>query len=108
MFRLEPQPLDFVDSAPLRVSDSAVVRAPAAKVFEAFADTESWPEWFPLMREARWVGTEKSRVGAEREVALLLLGRYTERFLAWEPAKRFAFTMTKSSSPLAKAIAEDF
>lgn len=108
MFRLEPQSLDFVETAPLRVSDSAVVRAPAAKVFEVFADTESWPAWFPLMQKARWVGKETSGVGAEREVGLLLLGKYTERFLAWEPGKRFAFTMTKSSSPLANAIAEDF
>lgn len=108
MFRLAPQPLEFVDSAPLRVSDSAVVRASPERVFRAFADTASWPKWFPLMTKAKWVSDAHEGIGAEREVTLTLLGTYREKFIAWEPEKRFAFTMTKSSSPLARAICEDF
>ena len=108
MFSLEPQPLAFADTAPLRVTDSATIEASPARVFGAFADTASWPRWFPLMHKARWVTAEIDQVGAEREVALRLLGGYVERFIAWEPGARFAFTMTQSSSPMARAIVEDF
>jgi uncharacterized protein YndB with AHSA1/START domain len=108
MFRLEPQPLSFTDEAPIRVRDSAFVRASPDRVFEAFADTKNWTRWFPLMHRAEWVGAETSKIGAEREVALYLLGAYRERFIAWEPGDRFAFTMTASSSPMARAIVEDF
>lgn len=108
MFALEPQDLSFTAEAPLRVRDSAFVRAKPERVFEAYADTASWPRWFPLMHRAEWIGSDIEKVGAEREVALYLLGAYRERFIAWEPAVRFAFTMTKSSSPMARAIVEDF
>jgi uncharacterized protein YndB with AHSA1/START domain len=105
---LPPQTLDFFERAPLRVTESATIAAPPLRVFSAFADAPSWPKWFPLMHTAKWVSKEIECVGAEREVALYGLGSYVERFLAWEPGKRFAFTMTASSSPLADAIAEDF
>ncbi len=108
LFRLEPQPLSFADSAPLRVSDSATIRATPARVFEAFADASSWTRWFPLMFRARWLGSATSGVGSEREVALHGLGAYRERFVAWEPERRFAFTMTEASTPMARAIVEDF
>jgi uncharacterized protein YndB with AHSA1/START domain len=108
LFSLDAKPLSFADTAPIRVSDSAVVRATPERVFRAFADTESWTRWFPLMYRACWVSAEIERVGAEREVALYGLGGYRERFIAWEPSARFAFTMTKSSSPMARGIVEDF
>ncbi|NUP05272.1 MAG: SRPBCC family protein [Polyangiaceae bacterium] len=108
MFELEPQSLDFVERAPLRVSDSAVVSAPRERVFEAFADADSWTKWFPLMTRSRWVSSDIRKLGAEREVSLLLLGTYRERFIAWDAPSRMTFTMTRTSSPLAEAIAEDF
>jgi len=105
---LPPQDLGFFEAAPLRISESATIAAPPLRVFAAFADVSSWPKWFPLMHSARWVSDEIERVGAEREVKLYGLGNYVERFLAWEPGERFAFTMTESSSPLAAALGEDF
>jgi len=105
---LSPQALDFFENAPLRVSESATITAPPLRVFAAFADAASWPKWFPLMYSARWISPDIERVGAEREVRLHGLGKYVERFIAWEPGARFSFTMTSSSSPLAHALAEDF
>lgn len=108
MHDLPPQTLDFFETAPLRVSESATIAAPPPRVFAALADTASWTKWFPLMHAAKWVSRDIEQVGAEREVRLYGLGNYVERFIAWEPGARFSFTMTSSSSPLAQALAEDF
>lgn len=108
MIRLPPQSVDFFERAPLKVQERAVVAKSPDEVFAAFADAPSWPRWFPLMTRCDWVSTETSGVGAERVVHLTLLGTYRERFIAWEPGRRFSFTMTETSSPLARALAEDF
>ncbi len=108
MRSIRVEDLAFIENAPLRISESVTVSAPPLRVFAAFADTRSWPQWFPLMHRCEWVSEQVDCVGAERVVSLYGLGTYRERFLAWEPGVRFAFTMTESSSPLASAIAEDF
>ncbi len=108
MIALRPETLDFIERAPLRVSESITLGAPPLRVFAVFADAPSWPRWFPLMHRASWASPEIERVGAVREVALHGLGVYRERFIAWDPGARFAFTMTETSSPLAAAIVEDF
>lgn len=107
MIELRSETLDFFERASLRVSETAKVAATPARVFAAFADVGSWPAWFPLMYRAEWI-SGSGGVGSEREVALRLLGAYRERFIAWDVGSRFSFTMTASSSPLAKAIGEDF
>ncbi|HTJ85339.1 MAG TPA: SRPBCC family protein [Polyangiaceae bacterium] len=105
--KLRPETLDFFARAPLKLQDRAVIGKSPDEVFAALADVSTWTKWFPLMTRCEWVTKETACVGAERVVSLTLLGTYRERFLAWEPGKRFAFTMTESSSPLARAIAED-
>ncbi|MBZ0232028.1 MAG: SRPBCC family protein [Deltaproteobacteria bacterium] len=104
---LEPVELEWIERAPQVARISEHIEAPPAAVFAAFADAESWTRWFPLMTRAAWLGAERG-AGAEREVKLLALGTFRERFLAFEPDRRFAFTVIKSSSRLMTRFGEDY
>lgn len=104
---LEPITLDFFDSAPFRVAETLHLRASPDRVFAAFADAAMWIRWWPLMHDARWT-KGSGAVGDERLVALRLLGRFEERFIAWEVGARFAFSMIATTSPLVKRMGEDY
>lgn len=108
MKELVAQGLDYFTSAPVRLFCHASFAAPPEAVFAKLADPASWPTWFPMMKSAAWVGEPVATLGADRDVALTGLGRFRERMIAWEPGKRFAFTMVQSSSPFASAMAEDY
>jgi len=97
-----------IETAPFRVHETARFEASPDALFARMVDPRSWLEWFPLMYRAEWMTPKTSGVGAEREVALRVFGKYRERMLAWEPGERFAFTMTASTSPLVKRMAEDW
>ena len=107
MRTLEPTDMAFFETAPMKITDSARFSASPDRLFASFADPAQWPRWFPLMYRAEWT-KGKAAVGAERDVSLRLLGKFRERFIAWEPGKRFSFTMVGSTSPLAEQLAEDF
>ena len=105
---MEPMTLAEIETAPFRLNKTARFDTTPDALFAQLADPATWPHWFPTMYSAAWITQKTSGIGAEREVALRVFGKYRERMLAWEPGERFAFTMTASTSPLVKRMAEDW
>jgi uncharacterized protein YndB with AHSA1/START domain len=103
--------LDFFDVAPFRVVTEVILSSPPHVVFDTFADDAAWPRWFTEVRVQRWLGAETHGVGARREVTFSSFGvavPVRERFLAWQPGKRFAFSMDAIGLPVLHAAGEDY
>lgn len=107
MFNCKAVELDFIRAAPLRYENVVEVDATPEKVFDVFADGESWPRWFPGIRKVVWTTPEPKGVGTTRTVTLGLATVY-EHFLVWDRGKRFTFRFVGASKPLFRAGIEDY
>ncbi|PIE19221.1 MAG: hypothetical protein CSA66_02740 [Proteobacteria bacterium] len=104
---VRPADIGFVDRARHRFTYDYRVAASATEVFEAVSDPEAFARWFPDLRAARWLTVAPHGAGSVREVALKLIA-VRERVLAYEPGRRFAFTITGANRPLLAKMVEDF
>ncbi|MFT5222683.1 MAG: hypothetical protein ACI867_000988 [Glaciecola sp.] len=95
----------FHDHAPVQFTASHTIRATPAQVFEALADTPSWKRWFPALTDSRWTSQAPFGVGSTRQVKIGPMA-IDEEFIIWEPGKRWGFTITKTTLPMARAVAE--
>ena len=103
--------LDFLDSAAWRFENIVELDAPSAEVFDVFADGESWPKWFEAVQRVVWTSPEPKGVGTTRTVSLWvapLKVTVHERFLVWDPGRRFTFRFEGVSLPLFDAGVEDY
>jgi uncharacterized protein YndB with AHSA1/START domain len=105
MTPLTPRPLDWIDSAPVRASRSRRIAQPPATVWAAIADHAGWTEWFPRLVSVT-PGEVADAVGGTRTVDLGAAA-VEEEFLAWEPERHFAFTVTASTRPGLRSMVED-
>jgi uncharacterized protein YndB with AHSA1/START domain len=105
---LAPTDLAFFDTAPVQLCARFTLPADPVRVFAALADPAGWTSWFPGMYAAAWTSPQVACLGAERLVKLKRYGDFLERMIAWEPGRRFAFTMVGTTSPMARALAEDY
>jgi uncharacterized protein YndB with AHSA1/START domain len=88
--KIEREP-EWVPNAPVVVSNSLRIDAPAETVWARIADHESWTEWFrDLQKVSVTLGAEG--VGGGRQVWMPGV-TVKERFTAWDPPTRFAFTI---------------
>jgi Polyketide cyclase / dehydrase and lipid transport len=106
MFSLDDRPLEWVTSAPVRISREIDLSASPTAVFEVLADHDGWPSWFAGMTRTRVDGAS-SGMGALRTV-WLGVSRVQERFLVWDPGRRFSFAIVKSNLPGMRAMVEDW
>jgi hypothetical protein len=100
-------PRDVEWKSPYTLRNEAELDASPEQVFAIWADIDQWPRWFSDILRGQWFTPPPHGVGAEREVVLKTLS-VKERFLAWEPGRRYAFTMTACTLPLAWSIVEDY
>lgn len=90
---------EWVATAPIVVRSSRRIAAPADAVWERIADHESWTEWFTdLQKVSVTLGAEG--VGGGRKVWLPGV-TMLERFTAWDPPTRFAFTIIEGPRMIA-------
>jgi hypothetical protein len=105
-FDLEACSLDYQEEAPFRFRYEATTRAPPARVFEILATFEEQPRWGIEYERMDWASPAPHGVGSIREIAMLDVS-VKERFLAWEPGRRFAINVIAMSRPLVTHFVQD-
>jgi uncharacterized protein YndB with AHSA1/START domain len=105
-FDLRRMSLEDAARAPFGFDNRADIAAPPERVFALFADGNGMGRWLQDFVACRWTSPEPHGVGSEREVELALF-TVKERFLAWDPGKRIAFSIDAITLPLLAAAVED-
>jgi uncharacterized protein YndB with AHSA1/START domain len=105
-FPTTPTELDFTESSPHKLSFDAIIEAPPSRVFEIFVKAEAQDTWFQDFKANRWTSPEPHAVGSTREVELKML-TVKERFVAWDPGARLAFSVDAITLPIVKRLMED-
>jgi uncharacterized protein YndB with AHSA1/START domain len=105
MAELVPRKIEWIDSAPIRITARSESSAPPADVFAVLADHERWPEWFPSVRKVTVLGAATG-VGARRRVAVPG-ATVDEEFIIWEPGVRWSFTGIAARPRFTKSLVED-
>lgn len=100
--KIERQP-EWVATAPVTIHNTRRIDAPAEAVWARIADHVTWPEWFTdLTKVSITLGAEG--VGGGRQVSMPGV-TVRERFTAWDPPTRFAFTVIEGP-PILASMAE--
>lgn len=102
---LTPRSLEWTDTAPVRAVGTRRIAASADAIWAVIADHERWGEWFTPIDEVT-PGDPSTGVGGTRTVRVGPI-EVEEEFLAWEPGRRFAFTVTHSTRPGIRSMNED-
>lgn len=106
-FELRREDLSFLARAPVVHVCDAEVAAPRPDVFAAISDPCTWTSWFPGVRSASYPSPPPYGIGTIRE-AHVGATRWVEELIAWDANTRWAYTITRSSVPIARAQIESF
>jgi uncharacterized protein YndB with AHSA1/START domain len=96
----EPQ---WIATAPHVNRAERTIDAPVEVVWAAIADHAAWPTWFTALKRVEVTGAAEG-VGGTRAVTVPGMTLH-EVFTAWEPGRRFAFTVERAA-PVLAALAE--
>ncbi|MFT4088748.1 MAG: SRPBCC family protein [Gordonia sp. (in: high G+C Gram-positive bacteria)] len=106
MHGLVPSTLGDAASMTHHLRTERTVRASADRVFEVLATGENQWEWAQGYRSTTWYDDAPHGTGSVRDIHLRWI-TVRERFLAWKPGRRFAFSSDAMSIPLARRMIED-
>jgi len=98
------QPPEWIDSAPVRVSETIGIDAAPPEVWRHIADHVSWPEWFEALDRVDITGMPTG-VGGRRRVTVQRMP-VDEVFTAWDENEHFAFAVVGSKVPFLSTMAE--
>jgi len=104
--QLVPQEIEFADTAPVTAEGAAVVTGTPEEVWAVLADHQGWPSWFAGVKSCEATSEPATGVGSTRRVVLAGGSRFEERFVAWDPAKRWAFTVTDMRPAAVRSLVE--
>lgn len=78
-----------------------------AETFDYLSEIASDADWFPDFVDGAWTTPAPHGVGSERWFKSDILW-LQERFVAWEPGRRFAFVGTQTTLPLMARFGEEY
>lgn len=100
--------LDFLDTAPTKLTFEVPVAASQKEVFAAVSgDPDEWKHWFPGVSAGGYEGDPPFGVGTRRWVKVGGI-TYQETLLAWEEPSRWVFRVDHTAAPLAHALVEEY
>lgn len=99
--------IGFVESAPVRIEATAVVRAPRQAVWDVLVDHRHWPEWFgSSLRRCEPTSSDEAGVGSTRTVVLRGGAEIHEQFIVWDEPELWAFTAVAMSPAAFTSLVE--
>jgi polyketide cyclase/dehydrase/lipid transport protein len=109
MFDCDAVDLEFLNTAPVRLSASTHVARPPSEVFAAFAhDPANWGEFFPgFDKTGRYDTSAPHGVGSRCTKRVIGL-KFEETVLAWDEGARFAFRVDRVGAPAFRAWVEEY
>lgn len=107
MFTTRPVGLDFLESAPLRLSFAGTLHASPEAVFDAVArDVDALPRWYGAVAAAGYGGPAPHGLGTKRRVKLVGGAAFHEEVIAWDAPHRYAYRIERTNVPGIRAMAE--
>ena len=106
VFTLTPRDTDFIDQAAERIMTITTVNGTPEEVWAVLVDNERWPDWFAAAKDCRTTSDRAEGVGATRWIHIDLF-KVNERFIAWDPAHRWAFTVLDANLPGIISVVEE-
>jgi uncharacterized protein YndB with AHSA1/START domain len=105
-FDVEEMGPEFCERSKFKLVNESVMPVSPARAFEIITDGDSMGRWLVDFVACRWTSADHRGVGATREIELKML-TVRERFIVWEPGKRFTFTAWGMTVPLVHKFMED-
>ncbi|MBS1890378.1 MAG: SRPBCC family protein [Actinobacteria bacterium] len=92
----------------MRLRAGFEIAVPAARVWDELCADDAL-NWCRILNDVRWTSPRPFGVGTTREVkALGGANQLREYYFRWEEGRRHSFYAKETSSPLFKALAEDY